>query len=94
MIGGGSLARRYARALLAIGQEEGQTRRILEEAERFERQVGDIPLLREMMEAAQNLEFERAAELRDRIQELKDRQIMVGAPVRMVKRKKGGKGKR
>jgi F-type H+-transporting ATPase subunit delta len=53
VIGGGSLARRYARALLAIGQEEGQTRRILEEAERFERQVGDIPLLREMMEAAQ-----------------------------------------
>ncbi len=51
-------------------------------------------LEKEMMEAAQNLEFERAAELRDRIQELKDRQIMVGAPVRMVKRKKGGKGKR
>ena len=52
MIGGGSLARRYARALLAIGQEEGQTRRILEETERFDKQVGETPLLREMMEAA------------------------------------------
>ncbi len=52
MIGGGSLARRYANALLAIGQKEGQTRRILEEAEQFDRQVGDTPLLREMMEAA------------------------------------------
>jgi F0F1-type ATP synthase delta subunit len=35
VIGGGSLARRYARALLAIGQEEGQTRRILEETSRL-----------------------------------------------------------
>jgi F-type H+-transporting ATPase subunit delta len=52
VIGGGSLARRYARALLAIGQEEGDLRRILEETERFDKQVGEIPLLREMMEAA------------------------------------------
>ena len=36
----------------------------------------------EMMESAGRLEFERAAELRDRIQELKERQIMLGAPVR------------
>lgn len=50
---GGSLARRYARALLAIGQEEGQTRRILEETERFERLVAETPLLREILEAAQ-----------------------------------------
>ncbi len=49
---GGSLARRYARALLAIGQEEGDPRRILEEAERFDRLVAETPLLREIMEAA------------------------------------------
>jgi F-type H+-transporting ATPase subunit delta len=48
---GGSLARRYARALLAIGEEEGQTRRILEETEQFDRLVSDTPLLREIMEA-------------------------------------------
>ena len=48
---GGSLARRYARALLAIGEEEGQTRRILEEVEQFDRLVSETPLLREMMEA-------------------------------------------
>jgi F-type H+-transporting ATPase subunit delta len=50
---GGSLARRYARALLAIGEEEGQTRRILEETETFDRLVTDTPSLREMLEAAQ-----------------------------------------
>ncbi|NIM02091.1 MAG: ATP synthase F1 subunit delta [Acidobacteria bacterium] len=49
---GGSVARRYARALLAIGQEEGHPRRILEEAERFKGLVAETPLLREMMEAA------------------------------------------
>jgi len=49
---GGSLARRYARALLAIGQEEGTLRKILDEAERFERMVVETPLLREVMEAA------------------------------------------
>ncbi len=48
---GGSLARRYARALLAIGEEEGQTRRILEETEQFARIVSEAPLLREIMEA-------------------------------------------
>jgi F-type H+-transporting ATPase subunit delta len=52
VIGGGSLARRYARALLAIGQEEGDLRRILEEAERFDRLMAETPLLREVMEAA------------------------------------------
>ena len=50
---GGSLARRYARALLAIGQEEGQTRRILTEVEQFNKLVAETPLLREMVEAAQ-----------------------------------------
>jgi excinuclease ABC subunit B len=34
----------------------------------------------EMREAADNLEFERAAEIRDRINELRDRQVMVGTP--------------
>jgi len=48
---GGSLARRYARALLAIGEEEGQTRRVLEEVEQFDKLASDTPLLREMMEA-------------------------------------------
>jgi F-type H+-transporting ATPase subunit delta len=50
---GGSLARRYARALLAIGQEDGNTRRILEEAEKFDRLMAEAPPLHEMMEAAQ-----------------------------------------
>ena len=50
---GGSLARRYARALLAIGQEDGNTRKILEETETFDKLVADTPPLREMLEAAQ-----------------------------------------
>ncbi|UCF30283.1 MAG: excinuclease ABC subunit UvrB [bacterium] len=52
-------------------------------------------LEQEMIAAAQRLEFERAAELRDRIRELEDRQVMLGAPVRAVRsgRKKRGKGK-
>ncbi len=50
---GGSLARRYARALLAIGQEDGNARKILEETEKFDRLVADTLPLREMMEAAQ-----------------------------------------
>lgn len=59
---GGSVARRYARALLAIGQEEGQTRRILVETERFESLVADTPLLREFLEAAQiNRQDKKAA---------------------------------
>jgi F-type H+-transporting ATPase subunit delta len=49
---GGNLARRYARALLAIGGEEGNTRRILEETERFVALVTEIPLLGETLEAA------------------------------------------
>lgn len=49
---GGNLARRYARALLALGGEEGNTRRILEETERFVALVAEIPLLGETLEAA------------------------------------------
>jgi len=48
---GGSLARRYARALLAIGEEEKQSRKILSEVERFAALLSDNDLLRETMEA-------------------------------------------
>jgi F-type H+-transporting ATPase subunit delta len=62
VIGGGSLARRYGRALFAIGQEEGDLRRILDEAERFAKLVAETPLLREVMEAAHiNRQDKRAA---------------------------------
>ncbi len=49
---GGSLARRYARALLAIGEEERAVRRILSEVESFVSLTEATPLLREMLEAA------------------------------------------
>ncbi len=49
---GGSLARRYARALLAIGEEERAVRRILDEAESFVALTQATPLLRETLEAA------------------------------------------
>lgn len=49
---GGSLARRYARALLAIGEEDRTVRRILSEVERFVALTAEAPLLREMLEAA------------------------------------------
>ncbi|MDX1764660.1 MAG: UvrB/UvrC motif-containing protein, partial [bacterium] len=39
----------------------------------FENKIDDVE--QEMLEAARNLEFERAAELRDQLLELKDRQI-------------------
>jgi len=48
---GGSLARRYARALLDIGQEERQLRRVLGEAEEFGKALDGSPALREAMEA-------------------------------------------
>jgi excinuclease ABC subunit B len=50
-------------------------------------------LEKEMMEAASDLEFERAAEIRDRIQELRERQIGIGVGAVSAARKKG-KGKR
>lgn len=49
---GGSLARRYARALLAIGEEEKQSRKILSESERFASLMSENALLLETMEAA------------------------------------------
>jgi len=48
----------------------------------------------EMLEAAGLLEFERAAEIRDRITRLQERMISLGAPVREVARKARGKKKR
>ena len=48
----GSLARRYARALLDIGKEEGQVRRSLSEVEEFSKVLGDSAELREAMESA------------------------------------------
>ena len=47
----GSLARRYARALLDIGKEEGQLRRVLTEAEGFAGILDKSPDLREAMES-------------------------------------------
>lgn len=49
---GGSLARRYARALLGIGEEEGRSRDILAEIERFAGLIDATPLLRETLQAA------------------------------------------
>ncbi len=48
----GSLARRYARALLDIGKEEGQLRRVLSEAEEFARVLEKSSELRDAMESA------------------------------------------
>jgi F-type H+-transporting ATPase subunit delta len=49
---GGALARRYARALLDIGREERQVRRVLGEVERFVALLSEIPLLQEVMAAS------------------------------------------
>jgi F-type H+-transporting ATPase subunit delta len=49
---GSALARRYARALLDIGREDGQVRRVLSEVERFAGLLGDAPVLREVLEAS------------------------------------------
>lgn len=51
MIGSG-LARRYARALLDIGKEERQVRRVLSEVERFAGLLTEVPALRDALEAA------------------------------------------
>lgn len=48
---GGSLARRYARALLDIGREEKALRRILEEGEAFAALLASSPELREALAA-------------------------------------------
>jgi len=48
----GSLARRYARALLDIGKEEGQLRRLLTDTEGFAAALEASPDLRDALEAA------------------------------------------
>ncbi|HEX9206525.1 MAG TPA: ATP synthase F1 subunit delta [Candidatus Deferrimicrobiaceae bacterium] len=48
---GGSLARRYARALFDIGREEGQLRRAFSELEEFGNALAASPALREVMKA-------------------------------------------
>ena len=48
---GGSLARRYARALRDIGREDRQVRRVLSEVEEFARLLDLSPELRELLEA-------------------------------------------
>jgi F-type H+-transporting ATPase subunit delta len=50
---GGSLARRYARALLDIGQEEKQLRRILGEVDDFSGMLSGTPDLHQMLFAAE-----------------------------------------
>ncbi len=51
-------------------------------------------LQKEMLEAAELLEFERAAEIRNRITQLQGRMISLGAPVREVPRKARRKKRR
>jgi excinuclease ABC subunit B len=51
-------------------------------------------LEKEMLEAASNMEFERAAQLRDRMRELQDRMIMTGSPSRTSSTTGAGKGKK
>jgi len=48
----GSLARRYARALLDIGKEEGNLRKVLSETEEFAGNLDRSPDLRDAMESA------------------------------------------
>ncbi len=49
---GSALARRYARALVDIGREEGQVRRVLSEVERFASLFDGTPALRAVLEAS------------------------------------------
>jgi len=51
-------------------------------------------LEKEMVQAASNLEFERAAELRDRMRELQDRLLMTGGNTRTSLSDAPGRGKR
>ncbi len=49
---GGSLARRYARALLDIGRDERNLRRVLGEVEAFASLLAEVPALKETLEAS------------------------------------------
>ncbi len=59
----GSLARRYARALLDIGKEEGQVRRVLSEVEDFAGALDGSAALRDAMEASHVSREEKQAML-------------------------------
>ena len=60
---GGSLARRYARALLDIGREDRQVRRVLTEVEEFAKLLDASAGLREVLEAAHVNRRDQAAAL-------------------------------
>ena len=62
---GSALARRYARALLGIGREEGQVRRVLSEIERFASLFEETPALRDVLEAAHVNRRDKQAVLED-----------------------------
>jgi len=51
-------------------------------------------LEKEMLQAASDLEFERAAQLRDRIRELQERMMMAGTSIRNISKKTANTGKK
>jgi len=59
-------ARRVAREMVAATEDEFEVDELV------------LQLEQEMLDAANNLEFEKAAEIRDRIKELKDKQVAAG----------------
>jgi excinuclease ABC subunit B len=72
----------HAQANAAVGRTE-ETRYITEEY------VAELES--EMLSAAENLEFERAAAIRDRIEQMQD---AIGEPIDSITEKVGGGGKR
>lgn len=72
----------HAQANAAVGKTE-ETKYITEEY------IAELEA--EMLTAAENLEFERAAAIRDRIEQMQD---AIGQPVDAIKEKVGGSGKR
>ncbi len=72
----------HAQANAAVGRTE-ETKYITEEY------IAELET--EMLEAAEGLEFERAAAIRDRIEQMQD---AIGEPVDSIKEKVGGKGRR
>lgn len=67
---GGSLARRYARALLDIGQEEKQLRKILVEVESFSELLSGTPEVHDMLFAAHVNRRDKAAWLEGAVTKL------------------------
>ena len=72
----------HAQANAAVGRTE-ETKYITEEY------IAELEV--EMLAAAEALEFERAAAIRDRIEKMQD---AIGEPVDSIKEKAGGKGRR